>query len=126
MKIYTSYYSFTKPVPFPVAISTDIPSGFRGRRYTKLAPTPELEDAYCRKEINEDRYVMLYLELLQGRRLTPDTVIQDLPYSCTLMCREKPFQFCHRHIVAKWIYEGTGIEVVEYGVSFLKGGLGIT
>jgi hypothetical protein len=126
MNLYTSYFDNPKPVPYPVAISLDVPSGFRGRRYSKLAPTPDLEDAYKRKDINEDRYVDLFLELLQSRRLTPDNVIQDLPYSCTLMCKEKPYQFCHRHIVAKWIYEGTGIEVVEYGVAFLRGGLGIT
>lgn len=126
MKIYTSYYDNPKPAPYPVAISLHVPAGFRGRRYQKLAPTQDLEDAYYRKDIKEDQYVRLFLELLESRRLTPDTVIEDLPYSCTLMCQEKPYQFCHRHIVAKWLYEGTGIEVVEYGVSFLRGGIGIT
>ena len=31
-----------------------------------------------------------------------------------LVCYEKPSDFCHRHLVAKWINENTNIEVREY------------
>ena len=33
-----------------------------------------------------------------------------------LCCYEKPGDFCHRHILAKWITENTGIEITEFGV----------
>lgn len=31
-----------------------------------------------------------------------------------LLCYEKPGDFCHRHILAEWLKEKEGIDVVEY------------
>ena len=108
-----------------MAISLQTPEGFRGELFPELAPTPDLEKAYQGGRIDEDRYITIYLDLLQERRLTPDSVLRRLPFTCTLMCWEKPYQFCHRHVAAKWICDRTGITVREYGTRFIRGGLGV-
>jgi len=125
MVIFTSYYGTRRAVPSPVAISLKVPEDFRGEQFPELAPTAELEAAYATGKIDEDRYIFLYRRLLEERRLTPDNIVRRLPFTCTLMCWEKPYQFCHRHIAAKWIYDHTGILVREYGRHFIRGGLGI-
>ncbi len=125
MIIYTSHYAELDDVPSPVAISVEIPKTFQGKVFAKLMPTRVLESTYKAGEINEEDYTQTYLRLLENRGLTPADVVQHLPFRCTLMCWEKPYQFCHRHVVAKWIHEGTGIIVKEYGSRFIGGGLGI-
>ncbi len=125
MNIFTSYYGAPQRVPGPVAISLKIPDGFRGELFPDLAPTAALEEAYRSGRIDEDRYIAIYLDLLKERRLTPDAVLRRLPFTCTLMCWEKPYQFCHRHVVAKWLRDHAGVEVREYGTRFIKGGLGV-
>ena len=125
MKILTSHFSRHREVPFPVAISRLVPPDFQGSLYSKLAPTRELEEGYYKGRIDSATYVREYLKLLESRELTPGTVIRELPFSCTLLCWEKPYEFCHRHIVARWIQHATGIEVREYGSRFIKPGLGI-
>ena len=34
-----------------------------------------------------------------------------------LCCYEKPGDFCHRHLVAKWMNEKLGVQIEEFGVS---------
>lgn len=34
-----------------------------------------------------------------------------------LCCFEKPDEFCHRHLVAKWLNEKLGMQIEEYGIS---------
>ena len=125
MTLYTSHYDNYGKAPTPIAISVGVPKFFEGRIYARLAPTWKLENAYQNGEIDEQAYTDAYLRLLAQRSLTPASVIRDLPFHATLMCWEKPYRFCHRHIVAKWIQRATGIVIKEYGTRFIGGGLGI-
>ena len=126
MKILTSFFQRQKEVPFPVAISRVVPPGFRGSLYRKLAPTRELEEGFYKGRIDSDLYIREYLKLLENRNLSPDVVVRELPFACTLLCWERPYEFCHRHVVARWIETATGIQVKEYGSRFIKPGLGIS
>ncbi|MGB5987932.1 MAG: hypothetical protein WBG37_21690 [Desulfobacterales bacterium] len=126
MKIQTSFFQRQKEVPFPVAISRLVPPDFRGTLYRKLAPTRELEEGLYKGRIDSELYVREYLKLLESRNLSPDIVVRELPFNCTLLCWERPYEFCHRHVVARWILNATGIEVKEYGSRFIKPGLGIS
>jgi len=51
--------------------------------------------------------------------LNADDVIRDIERisngsDVALCCYEKPMDFCHRHILAKWLTKQTGIEVKEF------------
>lgn len=45
-------------------------------------------------------------------RLVPEEVVLSLE-SCVMVCYEKPGDFCHRHIVSRWLKETTGTVVNE-------------
>ena len=124
--VYTSYFVRQKKVPFPIAISRIVPPNFHGTTYTQLAPTRELEEGYYNGRIDSELYTREYYRLLANRSLTPTLVLRQLPFTATLLCWEKPYEFCHRHLVAQWIGNAVGIEVKEFGVRFIKPGLGIT
>ena len=91
-----------------VAISRGIPKWFKGEAYQLLAPTWAMI-----KLENRDEYTCLYDEIL--KRLDAESVVNDLKDS-VILCWEKPGDFCHRYLVAKWIEEKTGLHVPEYGI----------
>jgi len=66
--------------------------------------------------ITEDEYTYQYLDILKARELDPLKIVSELGDGAVMLCYESPKDFCHRHIVATWIQENTGIEVVELGV----------
>ena len=97
---YTSYYGNLKKLGkiVPIGISRSVPRFVQVKRCMALAPSWELMKA------PEEEYEPLYKELLS--RLKP----------FALLCYEKPNEFCHRHLVAKWLEDSTGIQICEFGV----------
>jgi hypothetical protein len=92
-----------------VAISRGIPKWYKGRAYKVLAPSWELirikgTEEYTRRYRNE---VL--------NRLDPKKVYKDLGDDAILLCWEKPGEFCHRRLVAKWLEEALGIKIPELG-----------
>lgn len=124
-KIYTADFRNAGKVPLPVAISRIVPPNFRGSVYARLAPSPALEEGYYKGTLSAVQYAQQYLDLLARRGLSPDLVLQELPLVCTLLCWERPYQFCHRHVVGRWIESHTGVRVREYGRKYIQSGLGI-
>lgn len=54
-------------------------------------------------------------------KVNPQELIQTIQrfsngQDVALCCYEKPGDFCHRHILAKWLTEKTEIEIKEFGV----------
>lgn len=106
MKIFTSYFAKSAKHPRAIAISVGVPSWYDGDRYPELAPTrPTL------KMLEQD-YTRVYLGNILSR-LDPIQVANDLGDGAVLLCWEKPGEFCHRQIVAKWLRDGAGIECEE-------------
>ncbi|MBR0074265.1 MAG: hypothetical protein IJP96_00740 [Synergistaceae bacterium] len=111
--IYTSYYSNRNLKKIDgslrlVGISQGIPKWYHGEVFKKLAPTWAMV-----KMTNEDDYTALYKsQILSG--LDPIEIAKLLDNSI-LLCWEKPGDFCHRRLVAKWLEEATGQEVPEWG-----------
>lgn len=112
MKIYTSYFgnrNLDKDL-VPIAICLYPPKGFQGLLYQKIAPNYEiLKDWKDGRKDDEAKgaYERAYKRKIL-RRLNPLEVFSDLEKlsngkDIVLLCYEKPNDFCHRHIFAKWM-----------------------
>lgn len=130
--IYTSYYANYKKITdnmIPISISLMFPKGYNKLRYYKLAPTRNILKEYKQngnKQIYLQKYVQTVLNNLKVEDVLSEiyhllpTAVQDnmnndpeiwfgakkwyesANYHIVLLCYEKPEDFCHRHIVAKW------------------------
>jgi hypothetical protein len=80
------------------------------RRYESLVPPKQLVLDYKSTKITKKEYTRVYKE--QIFKLDPFNVYNDLKDSI-ILCWEKPGQFCHRILVANWIFSNTGIKVEE-------------
>jgi uncharacterized protein YeaO (DUF488 family) len=120
MKIYTSYFAQAKKLTNlgirPIGIARWAPRWAAGiTSYKHLAPTPDmLKDATCP---TYRQYVEMFDKILDN--LDPENVLKDLEAlsggdDIALLCYEKVGDFCHRHLVAKWLSDRLGIEVVEW------------
>lgn len=124
----TSYFANMKNITNPIAICGWVPKFYTGPRYMKLAPKKEwffkwkeLKNSgkYTDEEM-EKMYIDLYnrtvLSFLNPNdvwnelcAIYPDTPSDDI----TLICYEKPGDFCHRHLVSKWLREA-GFDIEEF------------
>lgn len=109
MKIYTSYFAMMRHFPeniVPIAICAKPPSWYDGAVYKKLAPSYSILMDYKSKP-NVDEYTTRFnTEILNKQNV--DAVIHDLQSlangkDVVLLCFEKPSDFCHRQLVAKWL-----------------------
>jgi hypothetical protein len=107
--IFTSNFKISGHLPQAVAISLGVPRGWKGRRYTALAPTRRLI-----KIMDEPTFIKLYrAETLD--KLDPMQVIRDLGGdNFILLCWEPPGEFCHRRVVAAWLRKHIGVLVEEF------------
>ena len=125
MKIYTTYFANLKKLPkdiVPIAICGKSPTGFKGAQYKKLAPK---YDFFMKWKENHDNeyYIQCFNEQVLSV-LDAKLVIDDLKRisgienngksGIAMVCYERPEDFCHRHLVAKWLNEN-GYNVKEYG-----------
>ena len=121
--IYTTYFAKLKSLPkdiIPISICGKAPDGYKGLEYKKLAPK---YDFFMKWKENHDNdyYIKCYNEQVLSK-LNPKQVFVDLiemtPRDITfpkiaLVCYEKSEDFCHRHLVAKWLTEN-GYECKEW------------
>ena len=114
MKIYTSYFANMKEIHSQGLISIAIvafePKFYTGLSYKLLAPKPEF------LKMEQNQYKQSFAEMLN--LINPDQALKDL-YSIgggndiALVCYESPEKFCHRHLVAKWLMDKTGLTIEE-------------
>ena len=114
MLIYTSNYARNGKNPLAVAISVSVPQWYNGKRLSQLSPSWDIVSAYKNKSISEDEYAVEYFNLLKTRQLDPIEIISIIPDKSILLCYEPPNQFCHRHLVAQWLSEGSDCVVEEW------------
>jgi len=109
--MYTSYFAISNTHPNAVSIAGRAPEWYHGREYKKLAPTLSIFKKY--KADGDTLYYTehYYKEVLQ--KLDPKKVFEELGPHAVLLCYETPGKFCHRHLVAKWLSDELGVEVLE-------------
>jgi uncharacterized protein YeaO (DUF488 family) len=109
--IYTSYFASKKyNEDKAIAIVAKLPNDIKLPNYKDLAPPYELVQEY-KKDHDQSKYILKYtIEVLS--KLDPKKVLEDLDESI-MLCYEKSGEFCHRHIVGKWLNIYTGVKVIE-------------
>lgn len=111
----TSYFANRK-VLNGLAICAFPPKWYNGPVYEDLAPTPKLLMAYKNGQIDQDEYTHIYNRYL--KKLNCQEIYDEIMRygtNVSILCYEKPGDFCHRHLVAEWIENELGIAVPEFG-----------
>jgi len=109
MKIYTSYFGNWRKWPkdaVVVSIARKKPLFWRGLEYKDLAPEEKMLRAWRNGELTKIAFEDWFEEQLG--KLDKWDVKRDMAligdgHDVILVCYEKPDEFCHRHIVAKWL-----------------------
>ena len=119
MKIYTSYFANLKNLEkediLPIGICCYPPKWFNGPNLGAIAPTPDiLEKCKSSHAEYEKRYKAEVLSIFKD----VSTLINKISYisggkDVALCCYEKPSDFCHRHLIAKWLTDN-GFPCEEY------------
>lgn len=114
--VYTSYFGGVRKLGLPrerlVSISQWPPKGFVGEHFKYLAPPAHLIRDYKAGLVDNEAYVPIYVhEVLD--ELDPQLVYEHLDNKI-LLCYEKPEDFCHRHLVWRWLLEN-GYDCEEWG-----------
>lgn len=114
MKLYTSYFAKCGHHPLAHPITAMCPPWVKDKSkwIKELAPTWSIVTAYKEGRITQERYEELYL--LQLNRSSPHYVVAHIPPGAILLCYERPGEFCHRHIAAKWLMQVPGVTVEEW------------
>lgn len=115
-QIYTSNYARNSNNPKAIGISLMVPPWYNGERMEILAPTREMieKHKYNKAIYNDNDYSVDYIDLLKERNLTPELVLDMIPDGSILLCYEKPYDFCHRRVLAEWIEYHTGNPILEW------------
>ena len=121
--IYTSYFAKLKSLPnniVPISICGKAPYWYEGLQYKTLAPKYGFFMEWRRNHDN-DYYIKCFneqvlsqlnlikvvkeLQLMLSDEINeqiPNSILTDKNWHIALICYEKPSDFCHRHLVAKW------------------------
>lgn len=117
MKIHTSYFAVLARVKNPIAICGKSPSFYHGPEFKALAPKWSFLRDWKDGKITDSDYVREYNKLVLDV-LDPHEVVKQLQQfypeedEVTLLCYERPADFCHRHLVADWLIQA-GYPVCE-------------
>ena len=107
----SSYFAKSAEHPNAVSIACFKPHWFKGRSYSKLAPTFDILERYKRTG-NKRQYVLEYREQVLSK-LNPKEVFEELGDDAVLLCFEKPGNFCHRHLATDWLEDNLNILIEE-------------
>lgn len=113
--LFTSNYARCGSHPQAVSVSASAPDYFTGEHLKALAPPWDLLMAYKDGKIDEEEYALHYIDTLEAvRNLDPKEVFAAIPNGTILLCYEKPGDFCHRRILAKWLGDANNTTIREW------------
>ena len=113
----TSYFSSPKIIKKDiklVSICRKTPNWFTvpHRNYKLLQPEYDLIMSYKSKKITAEEYTKIYYRDVLNK-LDPAKTYQELGENSVLLCYEKSGEFCHRHLVGKWLMDNLGVIIME-------------
>ena len=121
MKIFTSYFAngtrLKKAGVMMIGIALYPPKWFYGPSIKYVSPSWDI----LHNSKSEDDYVERFNSEILAHR-DPKVFLANIEKmskgkDVALCCFEKPDDFCHRHLVAKWLNEKLGLHVEEFGIS---------
>jgi uncharacterized protein (DUF488 family) len=90
----------------PIAVCQYPPRWYQGLTYKELAPDYEMingmKDSSSRVHYSM-RYVRQVLSLLNKENILEDLEHLSGGKDVALICFERPSDYCHRHLIAKWL-----------------------
>lgn len=119
IQVYTSYFGNIKALKehgiIPISIARWLPKWYNGISLKNVAPTPSM----LKDDITRDEYIKRYNELLQ--KIDANEFLETLKFfskgqPCALICYEKPNEFCHRHLLAKYLNDKLNLNIEEFKV----------
>ena len=118
MKIFTSYFGrkamLEKAGIVPISISLWKPKWYEGLQLLQVAPKAFM----LKEDLTRQQYVDCYKRYVTDRLRVEQVVnwIEQLSggKDAALLCYEKPGDFCHRHLLAQWMTEQSGLVVEEW------------
>ncbi len=124
MKIYTSYFGNVKKLEkenvVPISIALYSPRWRKWNRLPEAAPKKFM----LSEDLSIEEYIEAYNKEILSKIDLDDFLkmikIMSGGKDVALLCYEKPGDFCHRHLLAKWLTEKTGIKIEEFGVVISK------
>lgn len=121
MNLHTSYFAKVKQLQQMgftnlVCVAGYAPKFFfdvDGARFMPdLAPRKDWFWEWKNGHLPNEWYIQKYNETVLSK-LDPNKVVEELGDNAVMLCYEKPGDFCHRHLIADWITEKTGVKVDE-------------
>ena len=122
--IYTSYFAQLRNLSkdiIPISICGKAPNWYNGYEYKRVAPNYNILMKY-KQDYNEQDYIKNFNEQILNN-ITINEFVNDLielleirkgqKVNICLLCYEKPIDFCHRHLVEKWLNEN-GLKCEEW------------
>lgn len=108
--MFTSYFAKNANHKNAISISGKSPEWFKGKECKKLAPKYWFFVKY-KADHDEAFYTEQYFKEVLSL-LNPNDIVKELGEDAVLLCYEKPGDFCHRHLVSKWLNDN-GIKCSE-------------
>lgn len=112
----TSYFSNLRNIKHPLSIALYPPIWYNGACFKSLAPTSDTLQKYKKGLLTPYTYTEEYTKTVLAK-LDPVELYTKLVAAytedVTLLCYEKPSDFCHRRLVAEWFQSALNIEVPE-------------
>lgn len=112
--VHTGYFAMAKKYKklgfCTISVAQFNPSWYNGVSFPELAPSKELLGDYKLSGLSTDDYTKRYFEELQRPEAVASmeklkmkalTDSRDL----ILLCYEKPGEFCHRHLLSRYLNE---------------------
>jgi uncharacterized protein YeaO (DUF488 family) len=112
----TSYFANLRRVEVPLSICGKAPEWYAGPQFKLLAPKWTFFSAYKSGEIDENGYTEHFKkEVLDNLdpQIVYNLIVNQYSEKVSLLCYEKPGDFCHRRLVAEWFEEKLNICVPE-------------
>lgn len=121
MNIYTSYFANLRNIDLhkfkPISIARWQPSWLSNMLVVyALAPSTDLLKRTKAGQVTNEQYATEFSKQLSTSQ--PHAIyklLEDIANGkdIVLLCYERPTEFCHRHIVAKWLSDNLHINVSE-------------
>ena len=112
MTLYTSYFGKRLKSDRLVSIARGTPTWFKGKTVLSVAPSWDLVTGIKSGTITAEEYADAYFKQLD--KLGEEKILLMFEDGDILLCYEKPEDFCHRHLLAKWLND-RGHSVTEIG-----------